>query len=865
MPASGPVPRTVRRVAAAALLVAAVARCGGEPTEPEPLPPPGSGSYIPIVVGDTIASTLGDTVDGAGFTFRVSAAGRMALFAIADAPLTLTVADSALEQPPSPTFPIAFLYPEGNPGEAVLARRSERFAVEPGHTYVVRAYHYFGSPETTHFRMFLYRIDPAPEHRAATFAAGDTVTGERLENSADMDEFPLAFTAGIELIAYFQGDDSLAQGAVGLTVLRPDGSDLASVASDTGVSDLEGRATGRFVIPADGVYRFLVQGGIPYPSAMPTVGGFRFQVLPVNRAPETGPSAVALGDTTTGAIEHQGDVDEYTITGTPGQEFNTFFQSLGGAFVAELEGETPLEEGPFGMESSGQDTSLYAVSSRTVALPASGSATIRVRGRDDRFELDRGAYRFFLYPIDRLPESGPATLTLGDSVDGTLELPGDIDEFKLTVPSSGLANLLLESPTGGGLLLLTRLDVTGQIVLGDQLLFAGTPGTPIGTGTGPFQLAQSVYTLRVQSGSDPGAFRGPYRIATYRIHPEPETAPATLTYEVPVTDAIAPVGDYDEFTFSGQKGDVIGPSLQRSGGTSVFPLGARLSRTNPVADLASATWQTAADPEPIGRFILPADGTYQIFVGGDGTRLGTTGGYTLALHRLDTQPEHVPAAIAPGANITSEEIDHAGDVDEFVLSAAAGTELQVTFLGIPSTLLKLEVDAPVTYDSLKGTDSFGFLQATGRFLMPAGGQARIRVYQPGDFGGTGPYSLRVIAVQRTPESIPAAISRNVKVAGESIDYAGDIDEFTFSGTAGETITAFLQTPQGFLGISPAILEVVEPGTGNVLGSAQSWNPSPGPHGESTGPITLSVSGTYRLRVRGMDDRQGTGAIEMFVQ
>jgi hypothetical protein len=817
------------------------------------------------VVGDTVASALRDTVNGAGFTFRVSAAGRMALFAIADAPLTLTVADSALEQPPSQAPLIAIVNPEGNPGESVLARRSERFAVEPGHTYVIRAYHFFGSQATTNFRMFLYRIDPAPEHRDASFAAGDTVTGERIENSADVDEFPLTLQAGAELIAYFQGDDSLAPGAVGLTVFRPDGTDLAGVTSDTDVTDLEGRATGRFLIPADGTYRFTVQGGSSYPSDRPTVGGFRFQVLPVNRAPETGPSSVALGDTTTGAIEHQGDVDEYTITGAPGQEFNTFFQSLGGAFVAELQGATPLEEGPFGMESSGQNTSLYAVSSRTVALPASGSATIRVRGRDDRFELDRGAYRFFLYPIDRAPEAGAATLTLGDSVDGTLELPGDIDEFKLTVPSSGLANLLLESPTGGGLILLTRLDVTGQIVLGGLNLFAGTPGTPVGTGTGPFELAQSVYTLRVQSGSDPGAFRGPYRIATYRIHPEPETAPATLSYEVPVTDAIAPVGDYDEFTFSGQKGDVIGPSLHRSNGTSEFPLGLRLSRTNPVAELGSATWQTAADPEPIGRFILPVDGTYQIFVGGDGTQLATTGGYTLALHRLDTQPEHVPAAIAPGANITTEEIDHPGDVDEFVLSAAAGTELQVTFQGVPSTTVKLLVAAPVTYDSLKGTDSFGFLQATGRFLMPGGGQVRIRVYSPGDFGGTGPYTMRVIAVQRTPESIPAAIGRNVTVAGESIDYAGDIDEFTFSGTAGETISAFLQTPQGFLGISPAILEVIEPGTGNVLASAQSWNPSPGPHGESTGPITLGVSGTYRVRVRGTDDRDGTGAIEVFVQ
>jgi hypothetical protein len=139
------------------------------------------------------------------------------------------------------------------------------------------------------------------------------------------------------------------------------------------------------------------------------------------------------------------------------------------------------------------------------------------------------------------------------------------------------------------------------------------------------------------------------------------------------------------------------------------------------------------------------------------------------------------------------------------------------------------------------------------------------VYQPGVGTATGAYSFSVIPVQRAPESVPAALTRGVVVQGESLGYAGDVDEFTFTAAAGETITAYLQTPQGYYGISSARLEVVGPGTGTVLGSATSHNPSPGPYGASTGPITLTASGSYRLRISSTDDREGTGVFEVMVQ
>ncbi len=82
------------------------------------------------------------------------------------------------------------------------------------------------------------------------------------------------------------------------------------------------------------------------------------------------------------------------------------------------------------------------------------------------------------------------------------------------------------------------------------------------------------------------------------------------------------------------------------------------------------------------------------------------------------------------------------------------------------------------------------------------------------------------------------------VQGESIDYVGDVDEFTFPATRSDE-HAFLQTPVGFPG-GPAVLEVVEPGTGTMLGSAESSARAPISVGSPTAR-SYSLSGRPRRR------------------
>ena len=55
-----------------------------------------------------------------------------------------------------------------------------------------------------------------------------------------------------------------------------------------------------------------------------------------------------------------------------------------------------------------------------------------------------------------------------------------------------------------------------------------------------------------------------------------------------------------------------------------------------------------------------------------------------------------------------------------------------------------------------------------------------------------------------------------------------------------------------------IVELLEPGTARVLSSARVTGPTPQLTDGGKGPVVLSVSGEYVVRVRGFDDRNGRG-------
>src|SRR5207249_1954128 len=177
-------------------------------------------------------------------------------------------------------------------------------------------------------------------------------------------------------------------------------------------------------------------------------GSYRFYAYPVNRAPEHTPAAIVPNDTVVGeSIDQAGDLDEFTFDGVQGQELNVFFQALPGPSALGLRLDVARTGGGptiATVQSTPADTAWPQRRTGRFVLPSTGSFTIRVSSAFDNVGADRGPYRFFLHPIDRHPEVAPDSVVFGDSVlDEAIDLPEDIDEFRVTVPDSSYTNLVL--------------------------------------------------------------------------------------------------------------------------------------------------------------------------------------------------------------------------------------------------------------------------------------------------------------------------------------------------------------------------------------------------------------------------------------
>jgi hypothetical protein len=118
--------------------------------------------------------------------------------------------------------------------------------------------------------------------------------------------------------------------------------------------------------------------------------------FPINRAPESVPSAVGVGDTVDGEwINPRGDVDEFTVTAAQGQRLIAYVQTPQGAEypglvlrVIDVTSGAVLGSVP----SYNPTPALEDQSTGPIQLPYTGAYTIRVEGASDRSGV--GPYRF---------------------------------------------------------------------------------------------------------------------------------------------------------------------------------------------------------------------------------------------------------------------------------------------------------------------------------------------------------------------------------------------------------------------------------------------------------------------------------------
>src|SRR6266576_4510 len=842
-------------------------------------------------LGDTVnGETIDPVVDLDDFLTHGEAGQEIVAVGETPAPLHSGAVFISVEDPATSNF-IGFVIAESGTTDSLtsgrirlLATQDYRFSAGSVTSNTFRLYQ---GP----YRFWTYVINPAPEHRAAAMPLSTEVADERIDRAGDVDEFTFTAAAGADFNAFIQGSGRIFQ----VEVKRAGGSPIATASSDPADTGLFVHATSRFTAPASGTYVLRVTGSTP--SLVADTGGYRLYLYAINHQPEHAAAAIGPGDTVTGeAIDLPGDIDEYSFSATLGEEYNVFLQGQNGSSDTHLKVEVV---GPAGAvlrstQSAGNDSSLFRQVTGRFSIPTTGSYRLRVSGTQSYNDKDQGPYRLFLYRINRKPETVPEVLVFGDSISGeAIDLPGDVDEYRVTVPDSSGANIAvdLENPAVGGNLFVQLLDSAGQVVRQSEVYLTG-PGA-----LGRMLLAPGNYTLRVDGNrygnayGDPATLRGPYRLWLYRFSYGPEVASDTFAVGDTVTESLEPWGDRDVFHFYGLRNQHVNVKVQGLSAPS-SNLDAFLFDVIPPPGVAgygafinSPTAASTLDGQQTTRLDLLGTGWYTIQVEGYNGGRAERGPYRFTVQPVETAPEHVNATLVAGDSVVGESIDQPGDWDEFTVTGTPGQTMSVLFNGeqlYTGPYMYLRVFDPVTDDTLAWQPS-QFHRIAGPFRIPASGQAKISVSEPMGFfrlcytatcqspplySFVGPYGFRVIAVNRAPETAPATFAVGDTVRGESIGTIGDIDEFTSTGTPGEQLTLYdrLTTPTTLLD-SAIVIEVIDPATGAslaghgtaIFGSSQFFQ---------VGTFTVPASGTFTLRARVYGESGygvGQTAYEFFVK
>jgi hypothetical protein len=733
------------------------------------------------------------------------------------------------------------------------------------------------------YRFWTYLVNRAPEHLPANLVRNAVFLGERIDQEGDVDEFTFVANAGESFTVFLQA-------SLGFQLeVGPQGQESAFAAATANPSDtaLYSANTGRFQITQGGTYVVRISGSGSH--LVSDTGSYRFLLYAMDPRPEHVPANIPTGVTVLGEqIDFPSDIDEFTFSGTAGDEFNAFLRFQGG----------PPDQGllltvldPAGValgyvHSVVTDTSLLDRPTGRFRLPSTGTYRLSVKNASNPWDRSRGPYQLLLYRVNRAPETLPAALTLGDSLTGeTIDMPGDIDEFRVTVTDSTGATLVgrLDAAVPQYNALSIEFIDPGSA----EPMAAATTGLPgVRAGTGRLRLGPGTYLVRVEGRQweDRPVLRAPYSLWLYRFGFGAELMSDTIAVGDTVSgEGIAPWGDSDLFHFFGTRGQHVNIALQgladtTEGGFQAWISGPANAPVWAFASVSSPPATASLRDRQTRRLDLPVTGWYHVEMTGFGA---TTGAYRLLIESLGSAPEHVSDALVTGDSVTSESLDTPGDWDEFTLSGAPNQDVYLLFRGMTggNSFPSVRVSEPVTDDSLAGNVGQGE-RVVGPFRLSSSGQANIAVYEPGSFvrfcydascGGilslVGPYAFHVVPLNRAPETAPATFAVGDTVRGEAIIPVGDLDEFSLAAAPGTSLTVNVRlttnpVPQGGI----IWLDVLDPATGTVL-STGSGLIGTGPF-FSLASVVVPPSGSLLLRFRGYTqwgDGLTTAPYEFFVR
>ncbi len=318
----------------------------------------------------------------------------------------------------------------------------------------------------------------------------------------------------------------------------------------------------------------------------------------------------------------------------------------------------------------------------------------------------------------------------------------------------------------------------------------------------------------------------------------------------------------DAYVVTGQVGDEVSVLVAVTVGGVAVDL-ADSAEGRPLASVHALAGEdtSAGTQHSSGVVTLPVTGQYRL-------RVQRWGGapaaeYVVALARTNRAPERVSAILAIGDTLDGEALEHAGDIDEFLVRVPEAR--LVTLFATKPAGHGTAVDAVVLDEeagALLGAVTTGVegqalgARSSGRFLLRPGRTVRIRV-RAGTLVGAfpAPYKLQLFPIDSQPERVAAQLILNDTIRGEAIEPLGDIDDYVFEGPRGQQVNVFFQAQSGTA--SDSLLAVLMDASGRVLaGPVRSVGTDTALTRQASGRVTLPADGTYRIRVLGQRDTTG---------
>lgn len=519
----------------------------------------------------------------------------------------------------------------------------------------------------------------APEIAPLRLVPGQWLTTEGLDQRSDVDEFLIAAEAGQEILLQARSEGSPV--AVRYTLLNPATGQV--IAERIVGSGANATAYLYHVFAAAGEYSLRVAAANPNAASSGIPYGLRVDWI--NRAPESGTGALALGAVAVDSINISGDIDEFTFTAAEGQFVNVMLQpldalgdGLGEYLVLHLVRDGEIVAG---LAPQARVATLDDFGTGRLRLNA-GVYTVRVSGRNSAGAPTgrTGRYRIELYPVDFRPETPVRVQPDSGLVSGALERAGDVDDytFQVTAGQSYVMRALSPgTPTGA---LRAQFISPGEIPLAEIRMenpdgVASQPGTysarikPVVSGT---------YAVRVMSQPFAPLARASYSVEVYTINEGPEHVPATIRAGQTITaERIDRSGDLDVFRVEEATGGPVNLFVTAASG---WALSTFVSGPDIPAPIFTYQGPSTLDGISTGRMTLSAGSVVSVsgaWMGGTAPASG--GAYTLRLFAIDPAPEGRAAAYVLGTEVSGEPLYPAGDIDEYTFQLAATTRITATW------------------------------------------------------------------------------------------------------------------------------------------------------------------------------------------